>query len=425
VVSISLETNTITYDQLLHTSDLAIRNLLNDPIDPMAMAAYLWVYIQRKPAITSGDQLVHWGTAWVRRIILEGKVSRRRDEDISSAALVVASLINIPSFLGIKAEVTRKVEQLIAHELERALIPFRQPSYGTIVLLTAHMLGINNPKFKDATLAINRIYTDSIHTGRSFGFSFAAKLIEATANKDSIKELVDKIESALIDPATSYEDQVYLLQALWELRSHTSSARLLENTESLISRIPSWTYHSTQVRGLIEAGEELAAPESHLYRASLLDIITQYQGRSALYEGEKFQARYSGRRGIGFLAFGFLALVSSLLIGSLGIYIYWQKTAARHFWISGEYAAMASSSALLYLASVLLISYLLLIAPVILWKTFSLLVVSSIQSDQKLKDILLRPVIKVSLAWFTIIFLGIVVGIITGILTQGVQHMFK
>ena len=425
MVSISLETNTITYDQLLHTSDLAIRNLLNDPTDPMAMAAYLWVYIQRKPAITSGDQLVNWGTAWVRRIFLEGKVSRRRDEDISSAALVVASLINIPSFLEIKAEVTRKVEQLIVHELDRSLIPFRQPSYGVIVLLAAHMLGINNPKFKDAALAINRIYTDSINTGCPFGFSFAAKLIEATANKDSIKEIVDKIESALIDPAISYEDQVYLLQALWELRNNTSSGRLLEKTESVISRIPSWTYNSAQVKCVIDVREELAAPESNLYRASLLDIITQYQERSALYEEEKFEARYSGRRGVGLLAFGFLALVSSLLIGSLGIYIYWEKTAARRFWISGEYAAMASSSALLYLASVILISYLLLIAPVILWKTFALLVLSRIQSDQKLKDVLWRPVIKVSLAWFTIIFLGIVVGIATGILTQGVQHIFK
>lgn len=426
MVSISIEIDSVTHDRLLHSGDLAIRELLNEPSDPMAMATYLWVYIQRKPAITNGDGLVHWGIAWIRRIFLEGKVSQRRDEDMSSAALAVAALINTPRFLEIKSEVKRKIEQSIASELDRSLVPFRQSSYGAIYLLAAHMLDVNNPKFKDAVLTINRIYTESISVGRLYGFSFAVKLIKATANKSTINELAGRIQLALNDPAMSYEDQVYLIQGLWELQDNDSSARLIECTEEVMSRVPAWTYQTGQVTGSISIEQELiSGPNSHLYRASLMDIMGRYRERIALYEEEKFQAQYGGRRDISLLAFCFLALSLSLLIGMLAFYIHRGGSEAARFWLSGEYGAMTSSSALLYLGSILLASYLLLITPVILWKTFSLLVISNVQSDQKLKDVLTRPVAKISLAWFTLIFLGIVVELVTGVLTQGVQHIFN
>lgn len=426
MVSITLGASSVTHDQILHASDIAIRDLLNEPVDPMAMATYLWVYIQRKPAITNGDRLVRWGLAWVRRIFLEGRISRRRDEDMASAALVIASLIDTPSFLEIKDDVKGRVEGSLAYELDRCLVPFRQASYGAIFLLAAHMLGISNPKMTEAALAINQIYTESIFTGRSFGFSFSAKLTKALMNKDSVKELAERIELALIDPATSYEDQVYLLQALWELHDDGTSAHLLKKTEGVVSRVPGRTYQPIQVRDSILVDRESALePDSNLYRASLLDITTRYNERSALYAEEKFKAEYSGRRGISLLAFSSLALSLSLTVGLLGFYIYRGGQDAKRFWLSGEYSAMSSSSALLYLAVVFLASYLLLITPVILWKTFSLLVISNVQSDKKLLDILKPPILKVSLAWLTIVLLGVVVGIATEVLTQGVQHILR
>jgi len=426
VVSISLATDSLTQAQILHASDIAIRDLLNEPVDPMALATYLWVYIRRKPAITNGDQLVRWGTAWVRRTILDGKISRRRDEDMSSAALAIAALVNSPSFQEIKDEVKRRLEQSIAGELERSPVPFRQPSYAAMFLLAAHMLGINNPKIADSALAIHRIYAEGIFTGRSFGFSLSVKLTRAITNKDDVKELATRIELALTDPATSYEDQVYLLQALWELNGDDTSARLLEHTEDVLSRVPAWACNPAQRNGsMLAGGESTFASTSHLYRASLLDIAALYHERSALYAEARFNARYSGRRAISLMAFSSVALLLSLLLGLVGVYLYRGGQEARAFWLSGEYGAMSSSSALSYLAAVLLGSYILLIAPIVLWKTFSLLVVSNVQSDQRLKDVLKPSISKVSFAWFTVILLGIIVGLITGVLTQGFQHILK
>ncbi len=426
MVSISPATDSVNRDEILHASDVAIRDLLNDPIDPMALATYLWVYIRRKPAITNGDQLVRWGMAWTRRIFLEGKISQRRDEDMSSAALAIAALINSPSFQEIKGEVKRKLEQAIAAELERAPVPFRQPSYAAMFLLAAYTIGISNPKIAESALAIHRIYSEGVFTGRSFGFSFLVILTKVITSKDSIKELAKGIELALADPATSYEDRAYLLQALWELNDDDKSARLLEHTEAVLSRVPAWVCHPVQCSSYIMEGRESDLESaSHLYRASLLDITALYNERRVLYAEERFNERYSGRRAISLMAFSSVVLLLSLLLGLLGLYVYRGGQEARRFWLFGEYGAMSSSSALSYLAAVLLASYILSIAPIVLWKTFSLLVVSNIQSDQKLKDVLKPPLSKVSLAWFTLILLGIVVGLITGVLTQGFQHILK
>jgi hypothetical protein len=424
VVSLNLTVEPVNYERLLQSSDLAIRGLLNDPTDPMAMSAYLWTYTRGKPALTNGEGLIRWGMAWVRRIFIEGRMSKRRDEDIASAALAVIALTDTPDFLEMRDEIKNKVEELLARELVRSQLPLRQASYGAILLYASYLLEVGESTINSAALAVKNLYEESISIGRLFGLLFCIKLIQRIEGKEKPKDFADIIESALSDPTTTYEDKIYLLQSLWEIYDNTPPLYLLNRTDDIIARAPMWPHHISEVENTESVDSELdSIPISHLYQAALLDIIIRRKEGNAQYLKEEFYERYRGRKGIGLLAFGFPTLLLSLSLLLLCIYVYQWRKEAGFFWLMKDYNAMTSATALLYLFAVLLISYLLIITPLVLWKMFLLLVIENIQSDQRLKDVLWRPLRKISLGWLTLVLIAIVVGIFTGILTEGVGHI--
>ena len=79
-------------ERLIQSIDFAIRDLLKTEDDPLALAMYLWTLREHKLSLINGDDLARWGTVWVYQVFVEGRDTRRKDEQATSAALANAAL---------------------------------------------------------------------------------------------------------------------------------------------------------------------------------------------------------------------------------------------------------------------------------------------------------------------------------------------
>ena len=412
---------------MLQSVDLAIRNLLRETEDPLALATYLWTLQQHKLLSINSDSLVAWGMSWIRRIVIDEKIGRRRDDEVASAALVIISLVETPALDNSKDEIREKFKRLLSAELDRSLVPFRRPSYAAILILAAHLLDIDEPRISDAITEVANAFIESIPGGRLYGLAINAQLILNSLSSDYLKKLEESITLALRDPGISYEDQIYLLQAIWRIKEdEIVNKGVLTITEQSLLKSPVWTYLMHGMEDIPSAGDGKAIINvSHLYRAALLDVVIRFEKQIALERDAVFHSRYRGKRSIGISAFGFYILLLTILWLSLGYLMLPRIKSAKSFWLHNDYNAMSTLSAFLFLLGLLSFTYLVVITPVIVFTLYSTLVRQSIASDKRIRELVWERAWKVSKAWAIVILIAVVINIFAAVILPGIQHLLN
>ncbi len=337
-------------DQVLRSVDLSIRDLLpQGERDPIALAMYLWVVRSHDLSLINKDGLVNWGVAWVRRVFIEKKVGRRSDEHIVSAALAAAALAGTGALSSMDADICMAIRQLLSAEIDQRPLPFGRPSYASIFLLAAAVLGIGESGTRTAK-ALGSAFRDSTAGGRVFGIGFAVQVLRKNHELENLDDLMRTVNSAVQDPRTGYEDELYLLQALWLNHDASSpNAKEVELTHHLLDRSPVWSYLFVGTEDVEAAGDgSVGVHLSHLCRAALVDVILRFGTYVDARADSMLDARYRGRRVVGFSAFGFVSL---LLIGTWFIFGWlmmpWTDAAWR-YWVQNDYGAMSQPSAFIF-----------------------------------------------------------------------------
>jgi hypothetical protein len=424
VVLITLPDQSQHIERLIQSIDFAIRDLLKTENDPLALALYLWTLRQHKLSLINGDDLVRWGTAWIYQAFIEGNVTRRKDEQVTSAALASAALAKVHDLSSIEDQVREKVQQSVSSELSRCAIPYDRPSYGAILLFAATILDVQEPRIGESAKAVISAFREAFPGGRLFGLGFAIQLLQQTRNRELLFIIEQSAYSALEDPRTNYEDQLYLLQALWLLSGETApSKQLIELTGQILHNSPVWPYLMVGTEEILSAGDGQAiVGVSHLYRSILLDVILKYQQYVDVQAKVSLEAKHRGRSIVRYCAFGFGMVSEGVVWLLLAWAIVPSYSAARRYWLLHEYTAMTSQSALLYLTYVLLAIFILFYSPVFTWTWWSLLIRSKADSDRQIAEILGRSTLKVFLVWLTLIVVAVIIGLFTGVIEPAFQH---
>jgi hypothetical protein len=159
MVPLDDEVDATVLDGLVQSTDRAITRLLTEGDDPLALASYLWVVRTRGIVPINGARLVAWGVAWCRTIFADGRIGRRRDEDVASAALAAMALNGTDALVELHDSIRTGLERVVGRELDRRTIPFGWPAYSAIVLLAAHAFGV------DESGASRRHHGQYIHWG--------------------------------------------------------------------------------------------------------------------------------------------------------------------------------------------------------------------------------------------------------------------
>ncbi len=422
--------NTFNYieraDRLNQSVDYAIRDLLNGHSDPLSLAFYLYVFTKHNISSINADKLADWGIAWIRKVFLDGEIGKRRDEEIASAALAVISLNENSSFKVIKNEVLENFHKVLSKEIKSDKIPFRSAPYGSIVLLAANSLLIVDSNIEQLSHKVGKSFLDTIIGGRDFGLIFGINLLLQVKDLESATNIKELAVTSLNKPNTTYEDQIYLLQGLWIFNSESSpDFNLMEVTEHVLKKSPVWQYLMNGIEDISPAGDGQAIIHvSHLLRASLVDVLNNYQVNLEKFNHRKFDARYGVRAGVSWSAFGFYILVLLIMWGGLLYPLIKYSNEAFHYWILNEFASMPKTGAALYLfLGVNLLVYLAILTFRIVPTLYKIFVKSQLGSDQRIKELLLVQFKSSTKIWIAFIVIEILIALFTNIIVPSIQDM--
>jgi hypothetical protein len=423
VVSLSFSPHVERSDRLQQSVDLAIRDLIGEGVDPLSKAAYLWTMRRHDKPLVNSDALVRWGFGWLRQILADGDTSRRRDEEVASAALVAAALNDTKEFSTIGSKVRAGIKAVLDEELRRNGIPFRRASYAAALLYGAHSLNLAVTGFQGAVVRTSEIFRDAIPGGRLFGLPLIVRMLRDLKEDALAHEVERTVWEALADPKTSYEDQPFLVQALWESSDGEPDESVMEVTERVLAKSPAWGYLMNGVEDIPSAGDgHVAVYLSHLFRASLLDVLMSYQSAVSAHKEARLDARYRVRAGISWSAFSFYVL--TLIIAWVGLMLPLVKHAydAYHYWLLSEYTAMPKVWAVLYLSGVNLLVYLSILTVMMLPTLYRVFIKAQIGSDQRIKNILVTRAWAATKIWLGLIAVEFIYGVFINLILPSIQH---
>jgi hypothetical protein len=423
VVSISFSPHVERSDRLQQSVDLAIRDLLGEGVDPLAKAAYLWTMRRHDKPLVNSDALVRWGFGWVRQILIAGDTSRRRDEEVASAALAAAALAGTKEFSSIADDVRAGIQAALDGELKRNGIPFRRPPYGAALLYGAHSLNVTAAGFRDAIVRTGQAFRDAIPGGRLFGLPFIVRMLRDLKEADLAREIEQAVKETLADPKTGYEDHPFLVQALWESLGGVPDESAMEITERVLAKSPAWGYLMNGMEDVPPAGDgQVVIFLSHLFRASLLDVLMSYQSVVSAHKEAQFDARYRVRAGISWSAFSFYVLILAIAWGSLTLPLVKYFNGAYRYWLLSDYAAMTNGWAALYLLGVNLFVYLSILTVMMLPRLYYVFIKAQIGSDERIKSVLGSRLWVATKIWLGLIAVEFLYGLLINLIVPSLQH---
>src|SRR5207249_1342854 len=116
--------------------------------------------------------LVAWGESWVRRVLVEGEVGRRRDEEIAAAALAGAAILGSGGFSEAERGAVRaRLAHHVAGEARPRRPPFGAASFGAALLLGSASAHADDERTRAAIAAVVDAYEARLPTGAAAGVS--------------------------------------------------------------------------------------------------------------------------------------------------------------------------------------------------------------------------------------------------------------
>jgi hypothetical protein len=405
---------------------VAIQDALIEHGDPLALSFYLWVIKKNRHSIVNLRNLTSWGMAQVNRVFIDLRISRRRDEEIASAALAAIALGESPEFAPLRRRVRGGIETLLREEHDNGnLIPLKRTPYGILLLTAAQATGVDQAQWQPAVERTLAAVVEAVPGGRLFGLVFAAQLVRVLNDKNLATSLENVATETLASDGIDFEDQAYILQALWRLSEGTRpSESHMSQTEHLLKRVPVWQYLMNGDEHLPAAGDGRAIIYiSHLYRAALLDVVLQYQAHFTSRREEQLDHRYRAHPSLNRAAFGFYVLILLLFWSGTGYYLVTLADSARRYWILGDFASMTPFTAMFYLGMSFAATYLLIVTVTVMPTMYSVLVKWKIGSDQRIRDLVRPRVWSATKLWFAVSVVTVLLGVLTNLVAPAVRHL--
>src|SRR6266702_1273044 len=154
-----------------------------------------------------------------------------------------AALAKTEGLSTLEGDIREKVQQIVARTLDQDTIPYNRPSYGALLLWAAALLNVQESRIEERAGAIVSAFREALPRGNVFGVGFVVQLLQHLQKRELLLFLQRSTASALDDPRTNYEDQLYLLHALWLFESEPRpTQQLIELTKQLIHTSPVWPY---------------------------------------------------------------------------------------------------------------------------------------------------------------------------------------
>lgn len=391
--------------------------------DPLSLAIYLHFLNKHDRVGINKANLVNWARSFSHQVIVERKITKKRDTEIAAAVLLTAEL---QADKGVRKkkieEFQENIPDLLSNEIDKDGLFFGNLTLSAIILYALKILQLSDNQEDVVLKSLLKRYTNTKTFTHLLGLVFLVKILLIKRNIGATEEIVELAKERLGNHQIDYDDNLYLVAALWDYYKSTDKANLIKMkgvAERTIKHTPILISDIVNKGDISDVSPGIPARKiSRLYKAVFFDFLESYKKSKEELEGEELDQRYRGNYG-----FKWFLIFATPFIVSLPAYIIWIffKNKLKDgivFWvfknISFSWPTIAINSALL-----LFCGYTIVFGITAFLSTFNSVIIRKIESERRVLDHLFsfqRKVLK--WYWLTVV-LGVIVGVILQLIIGG------
>ena len=395
--------------------------------DKLAMAFFYHFITKNRIQSLNISSLKGWARSFTYETIVEKKLTKKKDTEITAAILAYSTLKYDKSYpKEKKQEIETKIPVLLKKELAKGNLFFNRSNFTAMILYATQIAGFMIDNEETITRTLIEKYQNLDEFSNISGVPFLIAYLLKTGQSDIAKAIIDKAGNKIESHSLNYDDALYLTHALYQY--HEKADDLLKHFETIKKTIKETPIMISDIINKGDISDITVRDEnrtiSRLYKAIFLDLLEGVDRHIESLEQKELDKRYSSEtsyEGAAFFGYTLLCTLPAVLFSSL---FKNRLIESFDFWILKKTAV--SWKTLIANTTITFVDvYLILFAAVGIFALYKIIIKEKINKDLRIRErfwIYQKSMTK----WFLISIVGLfILEIIATLLTGSFQDFLK
>ncbi|MDY6896013.1 MAG: hypothetical protein SVO01_11445 [Thermotogota bacterium] len=388
--------------------------------DKLAMSFYCHFIEKNRIQSLNISSLRGWAKSFTYDTIVNEKLTKRRDTEITAAILAYSTLANVKIYdKEKKKEIANAIPKILQNELTKNNLYFDRPNFTSIILYAAQLSGIKiEHEKKIAEVLVNKYQSLESFSNIS-GLPFLIAYLINTGKNDTAREIITRAKENYETHNLDYDDSIYLTHAIYQY--HDKEDDLLQVLDTIKKTVKETPIMISDIINKGDISDITVRDEnrkiSRLYKAILLDITEGINKHIENLEQRELDIRYSAEttfKGAALSGYAILCSIPAI------VFTYLLRTNlinALDFWLL-QNINTTKNELIINTAISFIEAYLITFAVAGIYALYQIIMKEKIIKDQRIKERFWSQQKKVG-KWFLISFVGFFILAVIGQLVSG------
>jgi hypothetical protein len=395
--------------------------------DKLAMSFFYHFITKNQIQSLNISPLKGWAKTFTYETIVEQKLTKKKDTEITAAILAYSTLKNDKNYgKGKKQKIEIAIPKLLKKELTRNNLFFDRPNFTAMILYATQIAGIKIAQEETITKTLAEKYENLDEFSNISGVPFLITYLLKTGKNTIAKAIIDKTSEKIEPHTLEYDDALYLTHAIYQY--HNKDDGLLKYFETIKKSVKETPIMISDIINKGDISDITVRDEnrkiSRLYKAIFIDLLEGIESHREDLEQKELDKRYSSEttyKGAAFSAF------SLLCIAPATIFTYFFRTkllAALDFWIL-QNASTTWNELTINTTLTFIDAYFITFAVTGTYALYKIILKEQINKDQRIKENFWASQKKVGKWFLKSVVVIFILGIITQLFTGAFQEFLK
>lgn len=395
--------------------------------DKLAMSFYYHFIVKNRIQSLNISRLIGWAKTFTCETIIEQKLSRKKDTEITAAILTYSTLKKDNTFdKDKKQSIQQAIPELINKELTKSNLIFDRPNFTAIILYATLLIGINIDPEETITKALIKRYNNLEELSNISGLPFLVTYLIKTGKYEIARVIKDKAVERIESNTLEYDDTLYLTQAIYQY--HEKKGDLLTTFETIKKSVRETPIMISDIINKGDISDITVRDEnrkiSRLYKAIFIDLIEGIKKHIEDLEQKELDIKYSSETSYKNAAFFAYSLLCVLPATTFTYFFMNRLSVALGFWFmqntSITWKTLITSTIVAFIDA-----YLLVFALTGIYAMYKIIISKRIIKDLRIKERFWDYQIKAGKRFLKLIVVIFILGILIQIFTGAFQEFIN
>ena len=395
--------------------------------DKLAMSFFYHFIVKNRIQSLNISPLKGWAKSFTYETIVDQKLTKKRDTEITAAILAYSTLKNDKSYPKEKKQgIEINIPVLLKKELTKSNLFFDRPNFTAMILYATQIAGIKIDQEETITNTLIGKYQNLDEFSNISGVPFLIAYLLKVGKDDIAKAIIDNASEKIESHTLEYDDTLYLTHAIYQYHKKDDDLlKYFETIKKLVKETP------IMISDIINKGDisDITVRDenrkiSRLYKAIFLDLLEGIESHIEDLEQKELDKRYSSEttyKGAAFSAFSLLCIAPAIIF----TYLFRIKLlTALDFWILQD-TSTTWNELIINTTLTFIDAYFITFAVAGVYALYKIILKGQINKDQRIKERFWDSQKKVG-KWFLISIIGLfIIEIIVTVSTGSFQDFLK